>query len=341
MDKRDLIVGVDGGNTKTVAMVCDLAGRALGFARGGCGNWEVVGEQGAAALITEVIEQALAMAGRSRREVVHAHMGLAGVDWPEDEPRMGEALVAAGWECEITLENDSFSVLRACTPAGHGIGVTAGTGVASAIVRPDGEKYFYGAFTDLGGGFSIDGQTLHAVIRSGDGRGPQTKLTTALLAATGHESIIALVYDLHRNHRSVSSRVIRPVVFATAAKGDPTAVEIVTRYARQLALCATNLIRRYGLDQEAVPVVAGGTLFTKTGPLLFEVFQRGVKEAAARAQVILADQPPLMGAVRGALSGSGKESPDVWGRIKEEVAAKGWLREDLGLQAKGEDDAEE
>jgi N-acetylglucosamine kinase-like BadF-type ATPase len=207
-------------------------------------------------------------------------MGLAGVDWPDDIPRMRSALAEAGLLCEISLENDSFSAVRACAPEGHGIGVTAGTGIAAGIVRPDGETYFYGGFTDMGGGGDINGRALHAVIRAEDGRGRPTSLTPALLEATGYPSVPELLYDMHRRGYHPPMRVLRPLLFDAARDGDPAAVGIVTDFGRELALCATNLVRRYGLAEEAIAVVAAGTLFVKTGPLLFDVFQQAVLAGA-------------------------------------------------------------
>jgi N-acetylglucosamine kinase-like BadF-type ATPase len=327
MADSQLVVGVDGGNTKTVALVCDLAGEPLGIGRGGSSNWESMGVERAMAVVGEVIDKALAMAGRKRSDVAWVHMGLAGLDWPDDEPRMREALIKAGWKCGLSLENDAFLALRASTQDGYGIGVTAGTGVAAGIIRPNGEKFFFGAFTDLGGGWSIDSDTLHAVIRQEDGRGGPTALAPALLASTGKATITDLVYALHRGRWSPERGVVRRVLFQAAAQGDEAAVAIVKSFGTELALCATTLIKRYGLVNEEVDVVASGSLFMKTGPLLYGVFQEQLLESCPRTKPVLADRPPLMGAVRGALEGARGFREEVWRRIIEKVPQTGWLRE--------------
>lgn len=336
----ELVVGVDVGNTKTIALACDLEGRALGIGRGGCGNWEQLGAGGAAEVITEVVCGALRAGGAKREEIAHAHMGMAGLDWPDDEPRMREALVAEGWGGGLTLENDSFLTVRAGAPEGHGIGVTAGTGICVGIVRPDGETYFYGGFTDLGGGIDTAAHAFRAVVRGEDGRGRPTALSEAVLEATGHRSVTELVYDVHRRGNHVSGTVLNRVLFATAARGDPVAAEIVTRFGCELALGATNLIRRYGLTEEETAVVAAGSRFVRTGPLLFEVFRREVLEVAPRARVILSEQPPVMGAVRGALAVCGRDEPEVWEELARSAAEKGWFREDMSGAEEGEGDAE-
>jgi len=333
-----LAVGVDVGNTKTVAVACGPSGRARGIGRGGCGNWEQLGEERSAKVITEVVGEALAMAGEGMEEVAQAHMGMAGVDWPDDGPRLRQALEAAGWECGLTLENDSFLTLRAGAPEGHGIGVTAGTGICCAIVRPDGEKYFYGGFTDLGGGTGTAGYAFEAVVRAADGRGRPTALTEAVLGETGHKNTTELVYDVHRGGHPVSGHLLNRAVFAVAAKGDEVAGAIVTRFGCELALCATNLIRRYGLTEGDPAVVAAGSRFVKTGPLLFEVFRREVLKAAPRARVVLSDYPPVMGAVRGALAACGADAEEVWEEAKRSTAAKRWLVEDTSGAREGDGD---
>ncbi|MFB3881981.1 MAG: N-acetylglucosamine kinase [Armatimonadota bacterium] len=332
LDSR-LVIGVDGGSSKTIAVVAELDGRLLGVGRAGGSNWESIGIEQAASVITEAARQALEMAGASLGDVVRAHMGLAGMDWPDDEPRMAEALAALGWQCPISIENDAFLALRACSPDGYGLGATAGSGVCCGIIQPDGSKFFYGAFTDMGGGIDIGAQVVHAVLRQEDGRGPATMLTGALLAATGHKSVIELARAMHRGGYHITKRMTDPILFSCAAKGDPVAVGIVTRFGRELALCTTNLIRRYRPEMEDRAVVAAGSLFQKTGPLLFSAFRQEVLKVAPRARLILADQPPVMGAVRGALMAAGRENETVWGTAQQTAAEQGWFRKDVGAAA--------
>ena len=332
-------VGVDGGNTKTQALVCDERGEVRGEGAAGSSNWEGMGFPEAAAVLTGVISEALARAGGGRTEVGWMHFGLAGMDWPEDETRMEEALVAAGWPRRMSLENDAFSGIRATAPGGSGIGVTAGTSIASGVIRPDGGKYFYGAFTDLGGGWDIDVQVWQAVVRAEDGRGPATALTAALLAATGCATAVDFVHLMHREHERPSRADTRHALFGAAAQGDAVAVAILTRYAGELALCATNLLRRYQLEQEPVPVVAAGSLFQRTGPQFYALFREALARGAPNAQPILADHPPLMGAVRGAVRAGGVETPAVWERLCRSAVEGGWLRE-LGVEAKGDGNGE-
>ncbi len=53
------VIGVDGGATKTEAVVANREGQPVGAGRSGCGNWEVVGEKNAADAIFDAVRQAL------------------------------------------------------------------------------------------------------------------------------------------------------------------------------------------------------------------------------------------------------------------------------------------
>ena len=253
---------------------------------------------------------------------------------------MEAALAECGCRCPLTIENDAFLPLRTGAPEGYGIGAAAGSGVCCGIIRPDGEKYFYGAFTDMGGGIDIAGAVVHAVLRAEDGRGKPTALTAALLEAMGYANTVELAHALHREGKSISKRTTDPLLFGCAAQGDPVAVDIVTRFARQLALCATNLIRRYRLEKEDTAVVASGSLFVKTGPLMFDVFRTDVLNVAPRARLILADLPPAIGAVRGALAAAGRGESEVWDRVRATAQESGWFVQDVAARGKerlGED----
>jgi hypothetical protein len=115
-----------------------------------------------------------------------------------------------------------------------------------------------------------------------------------------------------RKAYTLSHTLIRPPIFRTAAAGDPVAVAIVDAFGRELGLLATNLIRKYGLAGTRPFVVASGSLFTRTGPLLFDSFRDFVKSEDPYARVELSRRPPVAGAVRAALQGYGTETNGTW-----------------------------
>ncbi|HMG99419.1 MAG TPA: BadF/BadG/BcrA/BcrD ATPase family protein [Gaiellales bacterium] len=59
-------IGVDGGASKTDAVVMSTHGRVLGSGRASGSNWENVGLDGAVNAITRAVDAALEQAGRAR-----------------------------------------------------------------------------------------------------------------------------------------------------------------------------------------------------------------------------------------------------------------------------------
>jgi hypothetical protein len=72
------------------------------------------------------------------------------------------------------------------------------------------------------------------------------------------------------------------------------------------------LIRKYRLEGTGAYVVASGSLFTRTGPLLLDVFRRQVHDVDPSAKVKMNDRPPVAGAVRAALQACGAETNGSW-----------------------------
>ena len=81
----DLLLGVDGGNTKCIALVAHRDGTIVGAGRAGCSDIYAVDEpETALAEIDLAVASALASAGASTDDVEAAGFSLAGADWPED-----------------------------------------------------------------------------------------------------------------------------------------------------------------------------------------------------------------------------------------------------------------
>ncbi|MGQ9778614.1 MAG: hypothetical protein ACUVRM_01880 [Bacillota bacterium] len=66
--------------------------------------------------------------------------------------------------------------------------------------------------------------------------------------------------------------------------------------------------------------MASGSLFTKTGPLLFTLFRRFLEAGAPRAKAVLITHQPVLGAVRRALQACGRDAPEVWAQLRRTIS---------------------
>ena len=99
------VLGVDGGNTKTIALVAALDGTILGAGRAGCGdiynapiegsNWPD-SASAAIANIEYAVETALQAAQVKSADLVTAVFNMAGADWLEDFALLETAMKVRG-----------------------------------------------------------------------------------------------------------------------------------------------------------------------------------------------------------------------------------------------------
>lgn len=263
-----MIVGVDGGGTKTVAVAVSDSGRVLGTGQGGPSNYRVLGLEAAAANLRRAVRAALEGNGGDGR-ISRAVFGLAGADLAADCCRLETALSGldelAG--AKVVVRNDAEVALVGAVAGDRGVAVCAGTGAicvgmngAHRTARSDGWGYLLG---DEGSGYWIGAAALRTLLRRHDGRGRRGRgLEQAMLAALGGigaPEILNWVYDAPAAVDRIAG--LAPVVLAAAASGEPAAAAIVNQAGVRLGRAACAVIRKLELVCETFPLVTLGGLF--------------------------------------------------------------------------------
>src|SRR4029450_4818507 len=91
-----------------------------------------------------------------------------------------------------------------------------------------------------------------------------------------------------------------PVLLGVAAAGDEPARAVVNRQAEEVFLLAGAAIDRLNLRDQPTDVVLGGGVLAARHPLLMEEVSRRFEAHAPRANLLVVDDPPVVG---GALLG--------------------------------------
>lgn len=308
-----IVVGVDGGGSKTFAVTADELGRVLGFGRGGCGNYEVTGLEAATGEIAKACRGALAAAGIARAAV--ACFGLAGADFPQDFEMLGAAVGALGVADAVHVCNDTRVAFAAGSRRGYGAVVIMGSGMNAAGFAPDGrecrlpgEGYIYG---DWGGAGAIGAEVMHRVMRAHDGRGHSTALTAMVLERLGAADMDELTRKLyHGEIPNAAIAALTLLVFPAALAGDEVARAIVERIADETACAASAMLRRLGLEQERCDVVLGGGVYKIGGPLMLDAAREKIRAGAPHAEVVVPTMEPVIGAAMLALEKAGVIASD-------------------------------
>ena len=88
-----------------------------------------------------------------------------------------------------------------------------------------------------------------------------------------------------------------PQLLAAAAAGDQVAVELVTAQGTEIAACAASVLAEVALLEDPVPVVLGGGILAGRDPILLEACAAELERRGVRGQMVVADRPPVAGAV--------------------------------------------
>ncbi|MFJ7147649.1 N-acetylglucosamine kinase [Streptomyces sp. NPDC100445] len=293
------VLAVDAGNSKTDVAVVTAAGEVLATARGGGFRPPVVGVDAALDALAEPVTRAFADAGVT--SVTHVSACLANADLPVEEERLAAALHARAWGTSVEVRNDTFAVLRAGVAEPRGVAVVCGAGINCVGMRPDGRTARFPAIGrisgDWGGGWGLAEEALWHAARAEDGRGEPTALSRALPAHFGLPTMYALIEALHLGNVAHDRRhELTPVLFATAAAGDPVAGALVTRLAEEVTVMATVALTRLGLLAEETPVVLGGSVLTAGHALLDDTIRALLAARAPRAAVRVVTAGPVLGA---------------------------------------------
>ncbi|TMD01250.1 MAG: hypothetical protein E6J11_03655 [Chloroflexi bacterium] len=248
------VLGVDGGNTKTVALIASLDGTILGAGRGGCGDiynasagklWPD-SASAAVANIEYTVNAALDAAGIKAADLVTSVFNMAGADWPEDFVYLQTAMQERGFGRTIYVQNDALGVLHAGSSNDTGVSVVCGTGAATGARAPDGRTWHSSFWQDQAQGSSLMAQrALDAVYRSELGIDPPTTLTPRILdfykLKTVEELLHLFTNRLQRHQYRIDQ--LTPLLLDAAQAGDNAATHIVQEQGQLLANAIIETVR--------------------------------------------------------------------------------------------------
>lgn len=293
------VLAIDAGNSKTDVAVVAADGNVLATARGGGFRPPAVGVEPAVDVLADAVGRAFAAAGVT--SVAHVSACLANADLPVEEEQLAAALHARAWGTTVEVRNDTFAVLRAGVAEPRGVAVVCGAGINCVGMRPDGRTARFPAIGrisgDWGGGWGLAEEALWFAARAEDGRGEPTALARTLPGHFGLESMYALIEALHLDHVDQDRRhELTPVLFATAAGGDPIARSIVERLAEEVVAMAAVALTRLDLLGEQTPVLLGGSVLAARHPQLDAALRERLAARAPKAVPQVVTARPVLGA---------------------------------------------
>lgn len=321
-------LGIDGGQTKTVAIIGDGEGNVLGLGKGGPSNH--IREKGGKKRFREAIivstNEAIRDAGLIHPVFRSAYLGISGAC--EEMYRIAKRVIKAQ---EIFLEGDALLALASCTLGKEGAVIIAGGGSVAfgknrkgEVASAGGWGYFMG---DEGSAFWIAKEGLNACTKAVDGRGKATLILPHILK-------YFQVNDLHSVHRLIYSGQISRAQIAGAAQaviesaneGDEIALNICKKAGEELAIAVITVLKKLGMENEEVVVGLFGGVFSAAEVIITPLRETLLKNIP-KAKLTLPILPPEGTALLLAIQKSGKEiTPELVENIKKSLEQRRDIR---------------
>lgn len=273
----NLVVGIDGGGTKTEAVIGAIIDggsiRAIGRGTAGPANLQSRTAADAWHQCLAAIRSAVDdCCQEDRRQFgcelntftfVKGLFAMAGAGSRPHAEAFEHQIIASSQLNNLLVTHDARPLVGGATQADCGIALIAGTGSFAYCRTADGIEdrcggwgYLYG---DEGSGYSLGIAGLRAAVMADDGRGSPTELVSGFKNWLGQSDIPGWLTELRTWDRDQIAGAAK-IVCQCASGGDETAIRLIDQAAEALAHHLTTLWNRQFRGQSTDIVLAGGLL---------------------------------------------------------------------------------
>jgi len=272
-----LFVGVDGGGTKTEALICDENGVILGRGTAESSNPLFVDKSVAMESIRQSINSA-ARSGKICRPFDCVAICVPGMRVYKNEVKEEYANEANN----IVVSGDELSSFYGALAKPFGIVVSSGTGSFAMGVNRKGESAILGGWGpilgDEGSGYYIGVSALKAVITEYEDGSPKTLLTEKLKKYFSVSEISDIRRAIYKNgfDRFKISQ-ISTIVYEAAVEGDDVSVNIIVDASKQLACLVNRIAKKLNMYEDGYDAVLTGGV-SNFGDFLTKPFIEYVKK---------------------------------------------------------------
>jgi N-acetylglucosamine kinase-like BadF-type ATPase len=307
-----LLLGMDGGGTKTDFVLIDREGRVVDRHREAGAYHLQIGVDGLREVMGRGLAAIFGKLAISGDAIEHAFFGLPA--YGEDnslQPRLDEMPAEFLGHRRYRCGNDMVSTWAGSLAGEDGIGVVAGTGSIGYGERAGRTARAGGwgeVFSDEGSAFWIATRGLNAFSRMADGRLPRGPLHGILRREFRLTGDLELCAYLAAGEGPTRDRIasFSPLVAQAAKEGDEQALAIFEAAGRELADIAASIRAALGYRPgERVPLSYSGGAF-EYGESILAPFRRSLMDHSADFDLRKPVLPPGAGAALYAAQDSGR-----------------------------------
>jgi len=295
-----IIIGMDGGGTKTKSIACSIDGNILFETSSGPSNFLMIGTEKVSQTILELIDRSLEALSLNYADILSVVIGTTGAGRRTDadtlENDFNDLLIKNNISVgKFRVESDARIALEAAFSGKPGSILIAGTGSIMFGKDIDGNIHRVGGFGrfigDEGSGFILGKKGLTAVAKNMDGRGLPTILTDIVAKNFNINDLQSLITEIYKNNFDIAS--VAPHVIEAADKGDEICKKIINEESEELVIHIKAMMKAMKSDHLDLSLI-GGTITTNN--IYANLFREKVKKTLSNVNIKKPDAEPAYGA---------------------------------------------
>jgi len=259
-------IGVDGGGTKTAAILSDLEGNIVRRTRAGSGNITMLDRGSVAQLINGIVSDLLM--DDAPKKVAYATLGFAGGSGERPRTTVSNLLNRNGLQ-SYSILTDAMNMYLAAFGDKQGILLAAGTG-STCLTKDENDTFIkIGGcgylLSDEGSGYDIGNMAIRRFIQAAAAGRERSPLAAEVLRFYGmadENELISEIYASLRPHWLIAS--CTETICSAAEAGDAEAMECVTNAAAELFKMVETAQQRIGITSGIRLSLAGSILGSST-----------------------------------------------------------------------------
>ncbi len=272
---KKYFLGIDGGGTKTVAVLIDKQKNEIFRGLYGTININGTTEQKANDNLSTLLEEL-----PHKSEIEYGFIGIAGISNHKTKEFLKAIEQQGKFPCDFSFVGDHIVALKGALENEDGILLISGTGSICVGKDSGGNLQRAGGMghiiDDVGSGYAIGRDILSAVVKSVDGRTAQTSLTQAVfnqLNISTIEELIGFVYSPERSKKDIAS--LAKLLPAHYQNGDSSAIKIRDNAALELVSLCVAVANKTN-KQKGVVALSGSIIQKDDG--IREKFEQYLKK---------------------------------------------------------------
>ncbi|MGM0439114.1 MAG: BadF/BadG/BcrA/BcrD ATPase family protein [Patescibacteria group bacterium] len=293
---KKLVLGIDGGGTKTDIALADLKGNILKKEEAGPASLRNTGVDESCKNILEGVRNIFPVEGN----IVSTFIGFPAIQEEySDQKDYIRNIFAKEISGKINIGSDQLVAFKSGTSSGTGIVLIAGTGgvVRGFKENKSAKASGWGYFGDEGSAFWVGIEAYRKITKQLDGRGKKTKITEMLFKEWGIEKVEELNKKVYQNPMRAIPKLSIMVDYAER-EGDEIARSILEKAAEELSLSVRAVVEDLELEDTFPLILIGGMFKSK---FLEEELSNKINKFA-NIEIIKPEKGPVFGAVKLAIS---------------------------------------